>query len=117
MAEFTMANVLAEMPECKGNARSLYFRQSAYNRWAVKELFKFIDKHPEWPTLTAIDKFMALMDKYIENSVSDEMRWVFCVARDEAAYMYDWYVAEEIRGREEKVCSKQFGSIPVTMDC
>lgn len=121
MADLTLANVLSDMPETKGNVNSLHFRQATYNRWAVVEIFKFIDSHPEWPTDVALDKFSALMDRYIEESCSQEMRWIFCVAKDEAAYLYDWYIAEKIRIGEyhveakEEICSKQFGSTRVIM--
>lgn len=123
MAEFTLRNVLNEMPETKGHVNTLWFKQSAYNRWAAEEIFKFIDEHPEWSTLESIEKFIDLMDRYIEASRSSEMRWIFCVAMDEATYLYDWYVAEQFHDTKfstevkQEACSKQFGSMHVIMDC
>ncbi len=97
MTALTMEKVLEELPEVKGNATSIYFRQSVYNRWAVTEIFRFIDEHPEWKTVEAIEHFIVTMDKYIDNSVSNEMNWIFCVAKDEAEYLRDWFVGEEFR--------------------
>lgn len=94
---FNMENALAELPERKGNATSLYFKQSVYTRWAAEEVFKFIDDHPEWKTIEAIDHFIAMIDRFIWNSVTEEMRWIFCVAKDEADYLRDWCIAEEFR--------------------
>lgn len=97
MTEFSIEAALAEIPERKGNPTTLYFRQSAYNCWAVTEVFKFIDNHPEYKTVEAIEHFIQLVDGYIYNSASEEMRWVFCVAKDEAEYLRDWCIAEEFR--------------------
>lgn len=97
MSGFNLESALAEIPEHKNNTGSLYFRQSAYRRWAATETFKFIDSHPEYKTVEAIEHFIQLVDGYIYNSASDEMRWVFCVAKDEAEYLRDWCIAEEFR--------------------
>ena len=97
MIELTKTNVLAEMPQIKGNATSVYFRQSVYNRWAVDEIFNYIDDHPEWKTIEAIEHFSALMDRYISNAISKETQWPFCVAKDQAEYLRDWCIAEEFR--------------------
>lgn len=95
MLEFNRGNALAEMPIIRGSAATLYFKQAVYNRWAVEEIFNYIDEHPEWKTLEAIEQFIALMDNYIANAVTNEMRWIFCVARDEADYLRDWCIGEE----------------------
>lgn len=97
MNRFSLEAALAELPERKEGIKTLYFKQSAYTRWATYEVFKFIDDHPEFKTVAAIERFIELMDKYICNSVTDEMRWIFCVAKDQAEYLRDWCVAEEFR--------------------
>ena len=97
MTGFSMEAALAEIPERRGNTSSLYFRQAAYTRWAVTEVFKFIDDHPEYKTVEAIEHFIAMVDGYIYTSVSNEMSWVFCVAKDEAEYLRDWCIAEDFR--------------------
>lgn len=97
MIGFNVETALAELPERAGNASSLYFKQSAYARWAVTEVFKFIDNHPEYETVEAIERFIAMVDTYIYLSATNEMRWIFCIAKDEAEYLRDWCIAEEFR--------------------
>lgn len=97
MIELTKENVLAELFEPKGNPRSLYFKQSAYNRWAVEEIFKYINEHPEMKTLMAIEEFIKQLNKYAYNSASCRMQWIFSVAIDMAEYLRDWCIAEEFK--------------------
>ena len=97
MAVFNLENALAELPEIKGNLSSLYFKQAAYNRWATENVFKFINEHPEWPTITAIENYIAMVNKFIYTSASFEMSWVFSIAKDTAEYLRDWCIADEFR--------------------
>ncbi len=97
MAVFCLENALAELPEIKGNVSSLYFKQSVYNRWATEGVFKYVDAHPEWPTITAIDNYIAMVDKFIYTSVTPEMSWIFSIAKDTAEYLRDWCIADDFR--------------------
>lgn len=97
MSVFNLDNALAELPEPKGNTKTLYFRQSVYNRWATENVFKFINEHPEWPTVTAIENYIVMVERFIFTSASLEMSWIFSIAKDTAEYLRDWCIADEFR--------------------
>ena len=94
---FSLENALAELPKIKGSTSTLYFRQAAYNRWATENVFAYIDAHPEWKTLQAIENYIVMVDKFIYTSASFEMSWIFSIAKDTAEYLRDWYIADEFR--------------------
>lgn len=97
MAVFNLENALAELPEPRGSTKSLYFKQSVYTRWATEDVFKYIDSHPEWNTITAIEHYITIVDKFIYTSTTFEMSWIFSIAKDTADYLRDWCIADGFR--------------------
>lgn len=120
MVEFTREQFFAERPPLREtNVRSITFIYRIYLDWAANQVFDYIEAHPEWSTEYAIEKFIDMMDRFSENARSKESAYVFCVARDEAEYLYDCYIGELIRDGafDKEVLCRQFHSTPVTMRC
>lgn len=97
MAVFNLQNALAELPEPRGNPTTVYFKQSVYTSWATENVFKYIDEHPEWQTLKAIENYIAMVDKFIFTAATFEASWVFSIAKDTAEYLRDWCIADEFK--------------------
>lgn len=101
------------------NVKSACFKYRVYCRWATGITFDYIDAHPEWDTMSAIERFIRLMDKYCEEAPTNNSRWIFAIARDQAEYILDCYIAEEIANTkfEEEVKCHQLKQVNGTMVC
>lgn len=80
-----------DLPEPCSRMKKDRFAQYSYMRWAVDELYDFVEKHPDIPPLESVEMFITKMDNYIY--VNKNNSFIFSVARDIALDVFDVLMA------------------------
>lgn len=95
---FNRETILAEI--AKGD-RVLFKEVSdhyIYNAIGAEEAFRYIDAHPELPTIDALGEFIRKMDYYSCAAKTDNSSFMFSTVKDIAEYILDCYISEVIGG-------------------
>lgn len=67
------------------------FDQKSYSRWAVKEVLRYVQEHPDKSPVSVIEEFVNLMDRYA--CASRKNSYIFSVAYDIAVDILDVFLA------------------------
>lgn len=90
----TKQSIKRYLKEPRSSDCEAVFEMSSWNMWAVEEAFRFIDDHPEYSVVDALDLFIRKMDDYACKARTERSSRMFSTAKDIAEDILDSFLFE-----------------------
>lgn len=84
----------------KKEGDSAFFRQSVYSKWAIKEIFRYLDENRHLEIIESLENFRYMADNYACKKEDPQISFMFSVAKDVATDILDYVIMEV--GREQR---------------